>query len=729
MGITSGALGLVDSEMASALRHSVASQAPGALEARDARARNAQARDAQALPVACAARPGSTAGVLLVASSVRARIVQSFILAGALMVPRSVRAADTASPIEVTVVGRSDETRPGRRDPSVASAVVPQARLGSPGLQGADVLRSQAGVTVTELGGSGAPAFASVRGTSGADTAIYLGGVRLNDELSGNVDLGTIPLFIIQRIEIYRGNAPLSADRQSPGGAIFFEPKQPRNATMGVGYQGGSYGLSRSHAYAGNRWGSTRLLLGLAAERAGNRYPFTDDRGVRLVETESTTEHRRNGDHRRVDGWFIGGTKLGSSATLDWVANLSHVERGVPRLALLQSRQARQSESRRLLGVRARAPYRRASASYFELGASALELGVTCDDPLRELSISTPHLSVVERRFEQHLTSRVVLTENLELEPILNLSEARISRTPNNIPLGSARRNMLRLGNGARWTLGRHGVVRGLVTGECHDTLDGEPFCDTMAPQGRVGVELPLGQSTTYLSAGRYVRVPSLGELYGVSNAVHGSPKLTPEVGNTVDLGLRWAVFPGVVLRKLSIDVFVYRRWSDNLIAYARSGQGFVYPYNVNRSVVRGVELLIHSTVGAWATAELNATLLDPRDTSPGRTTANDVLPYRSRLIVSPRLRLDFRRARRHGISGAGGQLQSVYQSNRYADPAGLATINAEHTVDTEAYLSWFNGLLTVRGRIANLFDAPRTDVVGYPLPGRCLYLGIEANQ
>jgi iron complex outermembrane receptor protein len=39
-----------------------------------------------------------------------------------------------------------------------------------------------------------------------------------------------------------------------------------------------------------------------------------------------------------------------------------------------------------------------------------------------------------------------------------------------------------------------------------------------------------------------------------------------------------------------------------------------------------------------------------------------------------------------------------------------------------------FDGLLTVRGRIADIFDAQRTDIVGYPLPGRSAYLGLEAS-
>ena len=141
-----------------------------------------------------------------------------------------------------------------------------------------------------------------------------------------------------------------------------------------------------------------------------------------------------------------------------------------------------------------------------------------------------------------------------------------------------------------------------------------------------------------------------------------------------------------------------------------------------------GAELLGSIAFARFLRAEASVTLLDPRDTSADRTTVNDVLPYRSRLVASPVLRADWKRGSRNGVSGAGGSARLLYQSSRYADPAGLGVIGAQTTVDLEAYLAWFDGLLTLRGRVADLFDAVRTDIVGFPLPGRSVYFGLEAT-
>src|SRR5579859_5200563 len=166
-------------------------------------------------------------------------------------------------------------------------------RLVGPGLEAQDVLRTQPGVIVTESGGFGAPATAAIRGATAEDTPVYLAGVRLNDDVGGTADLSLVPLWLVDRIEVYRGHAPLDADRLGPGGAIFFEPKHPDNDAGGAGYYGGSWGASRGWLYQGIRSGSVSALVGVSGEHAVNRYPFVDDHGELLVPGRATLERRQ----------------------------------------------------------------------------------------------------------------------------------------------------------------------------------------------------------------------------------------------------------------------------------------------------------------------------------------------------------------------------------------------------------------------------------------------------
>ena len=120
-------------------------------------------------------------------------------------------AALAEEPVTVTVVGEARPESEVASEPFVATSRIRRERLQAPALRAADVLRSEAGVQIAEAGGLGAPATASVRGASAAQTPVYLGGVRLNDQVGGVVDLSTIPLWLIERVDLYRGNAPSSA--------------------------------------------------------------------------------------------------------------------------------------------------------------------------------------------------------------------------------------------------------------------------------------------------------------------------------------------------------------------------------------------------------------------------------------------------------------------------------------------------------------------------------------
>jgi iron complex outermembrane receptor protein len=636
--------------------------------------------------------------------------------------------ATEPGPVEVTVSGDRGETKPGLRDRGVASSVISRAKLEAPGLQAQDVLRTQPGVIVTESGGLGAPATAGIRGASAADTPVYLAGLRLNDDVGGTADLSSIPLWLIHRVEIYRGNAPLDADRLGAGGAIFFEPFRPTKRISGVGYYGGSWGASRYWAYHGSRVGRVSYLVGLSVDRATNRYPFENDQGTLLVSRERTTETRRNADTSTYDGWLLGRVELGRRFVLDWVSNVAYREQGVPRLALLQSQAARQTTTRSIGALSVSGPLDRAGDLMLDVRVSGLHGAVDIDDSRRELALYTQRLSIDDERLEQQVAVSMNLSDRLRLRPVLQFAQEFIDREPKNT-LTRSSRQWARVAGNVEYELSENVIVRGLVSGDCHHTqAKDNGYCDELAPTGRLGAEVRVRNTQLFASAGRYLRVPTLGEIYGVSGTVHGNRNLEPESGETLDVGLRTAAYPGDLVRKVYLDVFAFSRWADKLVAYTRTGEGFIRPYNVDAARVLGAEVLGGSRVTELVSFEVSATFMDPRDVSSNRMTSNDVLPYRSKLLLAPRLRFDWSRSRPFGFSGAGGQISTLYQSSRYADSAGLAVIGEQLTTDLEAYAQWFDGVLTVRGRVADLFDARRTDIVGYPLPRRSAYFGLEAR-
>jgi iron complex outermembrane receptor protein len=467
----------------------------------------------------------------------------------------------------------------------------------------------------------------------------------------------------------------------------------------------------------------------VSADHATNRYPFVNDHGTLFEPGTATVDLRQNADEETLDAWGVGHVDLGNGARVDVVANGITREQGVASLALLPTRRARERTDRALGGVDLRVPIPCAAHAVVESQTSVLAGSSTYDDPLRELALYTTHLQEGGWRVGESLGMRLEPTDRWRIRPVVDLAHEQIVRDPDDIPAGRARREFARAAVSTEYAIAEDIAVHALASGECHHTgARGSAACDVLEPTGRVGVELGHDRIQGYANAGRYVRIPTLGEVYGIASTVHGNPDLRPEDGLTVDAGVRLRSRRGGAFDGAFLDAFGFARWARGLIAYERGGQGFVVPYNVGAARVVGAEILGGAGFFRLLRAEVAATVLDPRDTSPDRTTVNDVLPYRSRLVVAPQLRADWKRRGSQGVTGAGGSAGLVYQSSRYADPAGLGVIDPQTTVDVDAYVAFFGGVLTIRGRVADLFDAPRTDIVGYPLPGRSAYFGMEAT-
>jgi vitamin B12 transporter len=635
------------------------------------------------------------------------------------------------APVAQEVRVRGDPVRDpvAPKDAAVAGSLMTRDRLVGPGLEAQDVLRTQPGVAVTESGGFGAPATAAVRGATAADTPVYLAGVRLNDDVGGTADLSLVPLWLIDHIEVYRGDAPLEADRLAPGGAIFFEPRRPTHEMGGVGTYGGSWGASKGWAYEGTRSGPVGLLVGVSADRATNRYPFVNDHGTLFEPQNDTIDIRQNADETTIEAWGLGRVELGDGASVEVLANAISREQGVPSLALLPTKRAREQADRDLASAGVHVPVGQSGRATVDARTSLIVGSTAYSDPLLELALYTKELRIVDRRVEQTLGATVQPTDALRIRPVVTVAHEGIERDPDNIPLGKARREFARVAVGADDSATEWLAVHALASAECHHTgAEPDEICDVLAPTGRVGAEVGSRRLRVLSNVGRYVRVPTLGEVYGVSGTVHGNPALEPETGFTCDFGIRAQTPRGAIVQGAYVDAFVFGRWADGLIAYERTGQGYVTPYNVGRARLVGLELLTGVALTPIVRLELAATALDPRDTSPDRTTVNDILPYRSRFIAAPRLRADWKTKNRNGVSGIGGEVRAVYQSSRYVDPAGLGVIAQQATVDVEGDVTFFDGLLTARVRVADLFDSLRTDIVGYPLPGRSLYGGVEAS-
>ena len=635
-----------------------------------------------------------------------------------------------AEPETEVVVAGHRSTR-SAREPTLASSRVDARELTRPGATAAEVLSHVPGVQVSESGASTDLATASVRGATSAQTPVYLAGIRLNDDVTGSADLSLIPLWMLGRAEVYRGNAPADADRQGIGGAVFFEPRQPLRNRVLAGVEIGDFHERAAWLGAEQVAKGDGALFAFRASSAHNDYPYLDDSGTSRTDDDERRK-RPNADYSQRDGWAIARVALGRpGASLTTVINAFTREQGVTGLAAVPALSARAETSRVLAGLLARVPCGREAGCELLLTSQAVSAHSRLNDPRSELGIPAGRADSQGTRFAQGARVwlrgqrvRGLFGANVEAE---RLAQGSGYAFASDDALSALRHTTsARIGLSASPTEHTELSALGVVTCDLTRGPQQSRGCADLAPEGRVGARYQWGAFEVRSNIGRYARVPTLGELYGVSALVRGSSALVPEQGLAWDGGGRWEAPLGPVWTYL--DVFGFARRVSDLIAYRRSSLGAVQPYNVGSARILGAELEAGAQWGEHARAALALTVLDPRDTTPGRNLSNDLVPYQSRFFGSLFV-AGFVDAGLRPLHRAGLDARLSHRGSRLADPAGLLVLPASTALDLGASLDFGQrDAVSVRVAMDDVFDARRFDFIGYPVPQRRWHASVEAS-
>lgn len=644
-----------------------------------------------------------------------------------------------APPARVMIVAGSP-LRHAAASPTLASSVVRAESFSAPGASAADVLARLPGMQVARTGAQSDVATASIRGADARQVPVYLAGVRLNDEVSGTADLASVPLWMIDRVEVYRGNTPAQADRIGMAGAIFFWPRLPQGAGAGAGVALGSFGERSAHAFGAA--GSSRSATLVAVRRTGaqNNYPFVDDRGQRF-ELDERRARRENADFEQTDVWVIGRHALGPGVRLSSVLSLIDREQGVTGLSVVPARAARGRTRRLLFGVSALARCGFAPECQLELDSSGIAARARVDDPLLELG---PVLS----RFVDNRGERAAQRARITFEPApglglgLGLSVAvenlRVRRA-GSPARGGVRRSAVPAID-VSWQLAPGLSVHALGALECHATrgqsvrfgadvqASGERC--TAAPAGRLGLRYELGGGLELLgNLSRAVRVPSLAELYGTASLVDGNPSLRAERSAALDAGLRYAArLPA--RGRLSLDAFAFARRASDLVRWRRSSLEALSPFNVAEARLLGVELAASADLLSHLRLEVAGTLLDPRETTDDPLldpTPNDLLPNTARSSGSLLGEL-YHEAAPGPLSRLSLGLRYQHKSSRFEDPAGQNVLPAQGFWDVELSAQAASGQVALRAAARNVTDAQTSDLIGLPVPGRSFHAAFELS-
>ncbi|MDD7319429.1 MAG: TonB-dependent receptor [Prevotellaceae bacterium] len=150
-----------------------------------------------------------------------------------------------------------------------------------------DLLKNVPGVHVREVNGKGQYTTVTVRGSTAAQVGVFVDGVMSNLGGDSAVDISTIPVKNVERIEVYRGYIPARFGGTFIGGVINVVTKKPQKANVSAELGKSSYGGKSASLEVTAPLGSGTLLMGINRESSTGDFPYDNYAAIREKQVSS----------------------------------------------------------------------------------------------------------------------------------------------------------------------------------------------------------------------------------------------------------------------------------------------------------------------------------------------------------------------------------------------------------------------------------------------------------
>lgn len=587
-----------------------------------------------------------------------------------------------------------------------------------------EALLDAPGARARRTGAFGGFTALSLRGAEAEQTTVLLGEIPIAAPDGSAFDLGSMPTWLLSRVEVYRGGAPAWLSAGAIGGVLRLVPRDDAGQHFEGSLSAGSFDLGQVRGAASV--GDDRLHVTTAAGLTtfGGRFPYVHDNRTAFDPSDDVTRERLGADFLEGSGMLsvrgrVGDVRLESA----WLGTGR-----VGGLAAVPSRLAdvsagRRSTTRMLGGVSAQV----ADADRYRV---ALALGVgferrAVSDPLAQFGQLARETDDSLWRATARVAGTIRASDWLDVTLVGTYAHEALSpsdRLATRQPSASARDGAAFALEGRafgaadqmRFEIRPSGRVE-VLDASLFDLAEGRignPTSTTLVvPTGRLGVVFePIRGLALSASGYATARPPSLVELFGDRAYLVGNTTLRPETSFGADGGL--TIAGSADLLRGSLDVRGFGTVVSDLIRYERTSQNQSTPLNVASATLAGVEASLTGSLGRWAHLTTAFTWLHARDETRARG-----LPLRPPVSLYARL---------SGTSDAFEVVDRVaafvdveYVAESYADPANLAVIPSRARVGFGLSVTLFERHLSLEVVLRDAFDARGVDILGLPLAGR----------
>ncbi|MBX9833388.1 MAG: TonB-dependent receptor, partial [Burkholderiaceae bacterium] len=441
----------------------------------------------------------------------------------------------------------------------------------------ADVLARVPGIEISRNGGPGTNTSVFLRGAESRFTAVYIDGVRMDSQSTGGAAWESVPLALIDRIEVLRGPAGAVYGSDAMGGVVQIFTKRGENGVapyVGVGI--GTHSTRKLEAGISGASGTIDYALGIARE---------ESKGFN-ARTIATANPDRDGYESTSANARLG-LQINATHRLEGTLLVSDMDSGYDTSPVKDDRNMHKVHA---LGLNWQAQW---TTQY------KTRLQVTDSRDKYETKPSI-YLS------DTHLRGYLFQNEWRQGAHLVSAALERREDNLENAPIDRQRsQNAIALGYG--YSAGGH-TLQANVRHDSDSEFGGKgtgslAYGYAFAPQWRATA-----------SVGTAFRAPTLYQRF----SEYGTGSLNPESSRNVEVGLRWAAGSS------SFSATAYRNRVQDLITFGAAGpcpSNFGCYTNTARAEYKGVTLAGSHRLGA---VQLRGSidLQNPRDLATGKQLA-----------------------------------------------------------------------------------------------------------
>lgn len=596
----------------------------------------------------------------------------------------------------------------------------------------ADALATSAGVQTKSLGGFGAYQSVSVRGAAAGHTAVLVDGVPLARLAAVTTDLGRFAIDSFGEVELYRGAVPVELGGAGVGGAVNLVTRLGRgergervHAAMGVG----SFGARHARVHYGDDHGRVLSSTTIGYQGATGDYAYFSDNSTPLNPDDDGYVARANNTFDQLDAasrvGFTGGRSLvrGGAGGV----RIAYKHQGLPGTVSQPTKEANLSTIDVIAdGNLAIGPSKQLGYVLIErqrLRDPMGELGLGPEDR-SYLTLSGGASSTWAHAFGPHrATAGVELRADRFRDADREDSRDALVGTRGN---GAASLAMdFALGDSIVVTPAlRLDVARTAPTPmtEGPDAFADQPARWDTVTSPRLTARAKIREDVAIKgSAGWYVRLPTLIELFGNRGTIMGSPELRPERGPSADVGIVWAPSHGFAAKdsgirsidRILVETALFATRPRDTIALVAGPASPAQAQNIGATQTYGAELVASARFEKRVTISLAYTRLVTEQHAIDPNLYGKALPRTPGHFLYAR------------ADAYGAWLDVAAQSSSFLDQANFQRVDGRALVGAGVRRPIaMNVAVTLA--VANATNVRTNDVYGFPMPGRSFFLSLD---